>query len=968
MKKIVIMMLLVVGVLFSARPLSFKPFDFNSVNQVYGRGDYLIVLASSDLESYLVNENLGGDFVKFKNSQGYNVKVISYDTEGFSSKEELKNYLVSYDSETNGMLEYVLFVGDVNGSFELPTFTINSYNEQEIDVTDYPYSYLEDPYSPMFFIGRWSIQNLVDFINIKSRSIQYVTNQYLDALGNDLSHFDRALLVAGNYKTAEGLEVEPSQWPVTPVWTSHWLYDELLDYGYEETAIDTAYFHQYNYQTATYNPTIQDSWNSGVGVINYRGWGDANGWHKPYVHREEILALSNQWQMPVVMSFVCNTGDFGNDYTGPGLDKCFGEVLTTAGSIQSPKGAAAMVGPSDLDTDTRFNNVMCGVMWNGLLDGTTPEIAPALHLGKYALIDEFSGLTIGNTVIDLFYHHVYSVIGDPSLPVYLEKPKILDSNLDLDNDGIMDETLNSSHIITYLYDQNGAPLKDVVGTLFKNGEPFEYLVDDSVDRSSIYRGLSDSNGLLIIDFDLNEEAELELYLNKAQFLQESIIIDYDSDNGEDVNQSIAVNIALDIEGDLFAVPGETYQFDLSISNPSQYDIGSLDISIGDDSFTLNSLSMGEQVVVSDLNFYVSNDYDIGDKITLSPQFNASGFYLHSESFEIIVSSDSLVYPENNVSPRCDFGYRAYDFYNPDCDDANFVCDDDNLFTDLDGFRYEWVEINGTESIQGTNLNLLDDTVTTIELPFDFTYFGERYLAGEELTICSNGWVSFEPTDVSYFWNFSIPNPMGPSSMIAPFMDDLDDNQGTESFNVWYHHNQGDTSNMFDDSLIIEWDNVSNGEDDEMCPNCKKETFQVILYPRFESGSPVNGDIVFQYKEIWDLDSNGNYSTIGIESPDQADGVEYLFSGHKDFGSRFPDEENVFVGGLAVKFTIDDCSFSLMDINQDMIINVVDVVAIVNYITGAQTLDSCELFAADVNGDGIVNVVDIISVINTILSL
>ena len=58
----------------------------------------------------------------------------------------------------------------------------------------------------------------------------------------------------------------------------------------------------------------------------------------------------------------------------------------------------------------------------------------------------------------------------------------------------------------------------------------------------------------------------------------------------------------------------------------------------------------------------------------------------------------------------------------------------------------------------------------------------------------------------------------------------------------------------------------------------------------------------------------------------------------------------------------------MDINQDMIINVVDVVAIVNYITGAQTLDSCELFAADVNGDGIVNVVDIISVINTILSL
>ena len=44
-----------------------------------------------------------------------------------------------------------------------------------------------------------------------------------------------------------------------------------------------------------------------------------------------------------------------NDYSGTGLDKCFGEVLVTAGSITNPQGAAAMVGPSDLDTDTRFN-------------------------------------------------------------------------------------------------------------------------------------------------------------------------------------------------------------------------------------------------------------------------------------------------------------------------------------------------------------------------------------------------------------------------------------------------------------------------------------------------------------------------------------------------------------------------------------------------------------------------------------
>ena len=47
-----------------------------------------------------------------------------------------------------------------------------------------------------------------------------------------------------------------------------------------------------------------------------------------------------------------------------------------------------------------------------------------------------------------------------------------------------------------------------------------------------------------------------------------------------------------------------------------------------------------------------------------------------------------------------------------------------------------------------------------------------------------------------------------------------------------------------------------------------------------------GNIVFQYQEIYDIDdgkiyvygTNGNLSTIGIESPDQNQGVQYLFNG------------------------------------------------------------------------------------------
>ena len=53
---------------------------------------------------------------------------------------------------------------------------------------------------------------------------------------------------------------------------------------------------------------------------------------------------------------------------------------------------------------------------------------------------------------------------------------------------------------------------------------------------------------------------------------------------------------------------------------------------------------------------------------------------------------------------------------------------------------------------------------------------------------------------------------------------------------------------------------------------------------------------------------------------------------------------------------------LGDVNGDDILNVLDVVAIVNSITGGTTISDC----ADVNGDGVINVLDIVSIVNLIL--
>ena len=54
--------------------------------------------------------------------------------------------------------------------------------------------------------------------------------------------------------------------------------------------------------------------------------------------------------------------------------------------------------------------------------------------------------------------------------------------------------------------------------------------------------------------------------------------------------------------------------------------------------------------------------------------------------------------------------------------------------------------------------------------------------------------------------------------------------------------------------------------------CVKETFQLILIDR----PGEDGEIIFQYKDVQDIDDHG--VTIGIEAPSKDEGVEIQFNG------------------------------------------------------------------------------------------
>ena len=62
-----------------------------------------------------------------------------------------------------------------------------------------------------------------------------------------------------------------------------------------------------------------------------------------------------------------------------------------------------------------------------------------------------------------------------------------------------------------------------------------------------------------------------------------------------------------------------------------------------------------------------------------------------------------------------------------------------------------------------------DDSQVINLPFTFTFYGQEY---EQITVCSNGWISFGSSQLESFRNDHLPGPGGPSPMLAVFWDDL----------------------------------------------------------------------------------------------------------------------------------------------------------------------------------------------------
>ena len=882
----------------------------------------MLIISHTNLANYQTN------FIKWKKSQGFEV-YVAYKSDIGTTLNDFKQFIQNHYYEYH--CDFLLLLGDVTnqGAYSIPTAFFPSPEYQEYDADDNQYTYIEgNDYFPEMLVGRLSFNDISEFMTMVNKSEIYEKSPYM----SNTNWMTRGLAVAGNY--AEG-----GLRPTTPIEMSRWLRDKMLNYGY--ATVDTVFY------PPTYPGTssIISSINQGVQFVSYRGWGDVNGWHYPAFHIPDLSTTQNGPRMPVVYSIVCNTGDFANS-----VNPSFGEKWMRMGTVAQPNGCVAFVGPSDLHTKTRFNNSIASGAFRSIFDFGVRCFATSVLMGKIELYKNFPN-DIGDNQYVAFYSHVYNIQADPSLKMWVLVPDTISESV---IEGGLTFAQSDSYIRINAPNLNGAI---VTGT--KNGtdftssqviDGFAILPIDTESTGNLTLTITKENYVpLIRTLTCSEPAQIGILensvegsiLNPNTEIPAQITLKNYSDliytvnslsilSGEDatvnyshqpftLNPGETYNINFTIYGNTTICPRKPITFSLNI--PEHNIIHQFQMLGGGAEFTvLNSsgnIAIGEPSSVSIQLKNIGSAPMIDASVEIISLTEAAIFPVPTQHIGNIALQETInintsiqtgpstwngrnlpmkmVFTDNGYSTTVyysltvgtpepnsptgpdEYGYFAYDNFDVGFDQTPV---------------YEWIETDPLLGGQGTIWEIRDDGSHTIDLPFTFRFYGRDY---NQLTMCSNGWISFIPTQMCDFYNCYIPAALGPYTMVAGYWDDLKgmktgtDDQGNAIFNNMRLSRWYDIDN---NRFIIQWNDAYNQYNIDLMENASLEKFQIILYPQPDR----DGDIVIQYHTVDNPGITTNYCTVGIENHLQTVGLTYTHA------NTYPPTAHTLQPGLAIKFT------------------------------------------------------------------
>ena len=346
------------------------------------------------------------------------------------------------------------------------------------------------------------------------------------------------------------------------------------------------------------------------------------------------------------------------------------------------------------------------------------------------------------------------------------------------------------------------------------------------------------------------------------------------------------------------------------------------ISNNDNSFTIAALE--ETIPGTIASLYVNIESEFG--------------YQVNSNIEMQIGIPSVTDP---------VGPDSYGYYIFDSGDAEYVLSP----------NYNWVEIDDRYGGEGQYLySLADlgdngDDVETISLPFEFKMYGVVY---NEISICSNGWISMGQTDLESFRNYRIPGVGGPSPMVAAFWDDLKLTNGGRVY-TWYDE--------LNSKFYIQWSRVRTFQ------NNSQENFQIILCdPGYYLTPTGDGEIIIQYENFnntsfGEYNSNqihGDYCTVGIEDHTSMVGLEYTFNNtYHPSAMALGDQTALLITTRGSDIRMEG------DLNIDNNRDVFDILLLIDEVLGYS--DSVNPYQADINEDGIVNIMDMIGLIQQVMS-
>ncbi|MEO0098087.1 MAG: C25 family cysteine peptidase [candidate division WOR-3 bacterium] len=860
--------------------------------------------------------------VQWKKEKGYNLFLRKISEIG-STAPQIKSYIQHLADSTN--LRYTLLVGAIN---KIPSFDLPG---PPTGVTDYYYGCLTDELVADVLVGRLPASNTSELDVMVAKILSYEKNPPTA----DTLYFKRALMVATSYVGGSGTPA------VTALETKRLLRRNLLASGF--LMVDTVF-----HPPSTTGESISSAVNRGVLYVNGRGWGNSDGWEYPRFDRNDVGNLNNGFKLPVVTSFYCATGNFARN-------PCFGEVWLRAGTPTQPKGGVLFFGPSYTTTSTRWNNFLDCAVYDAIFNKGITTAGEVFLYAKKELIRNFPlpsdslDLRIHIQSYNILGDPTLSLWRGVPKTLYPNHPQ----NLAVGTQRVRVSTNLESCLVSF-YSTEGPPQADwtnregeiyldlnlpqpgsITLTITKR-DYLPYQVSLPVELREFHCGLfsyeisSPSPGtqdvyLTVKNYGTSPLSNVSGILRsdgtKAQVLDSllsfgdippqatsrfgplRVLIKETAKDKESLSFSLLLNsggrsfstgFKIEVHSTAFTFlsarvsdgnnqilePGEDVSLYLKIKNTGREggEVSGVLRALTDAGFFSDSIANfgyfspnEEKENLDPFNFYLSTDFTGNRKLKFRLFLYVNNNL--KESLDFLLSTGP--YEERKPYGPSLYGYYAYE----------------NNDNHPQRPNYFWREIDPNYGGSGERLNLTDDGIVTLSLPFPFRYFGIEF---NQISVSANGYCVLGASEFKSPYNFNLPSPYSPTNLLAIFWDDF--RPDTLNASGVYHYY--DSENHI---YIIEWSRVHHIHGFRNRILGELQTFEICLFdPQFYPTRTGDGEIIYQYLYCQNDDSFPgdchNYATVGILSPS---GSDYLLV---TFANQYPIGISPLGPERAIKFT------------------------------------------------------------------